>query len=103
MDNPFMDDISEEENMDSSESNHPDDQSKLKEPDLKIPEKEAERSIRVIEILPAERQTAAWAEYSKKCSLAYMDYLEHEKFLGSTEIWSIQQFYKLVWLLTGFE
>jgi len=110
VENPFIDDmISEEENMEESLESNNHNKSILKESNLYNQVKGAE-SIKVIEILPAvkvvsesEGQKVVFAKYSQKCSLAYMDYLEHEKFLGSTEIWSIQQFYKLVWLLTGFE
>jgi len=102
VDNPFIDDmISDEENLeDSIESNQNNNKSILKESNLYNPGNGNE-SIRVIEIYPVGK--VVFAKYSQKCSLAYMDYLEHEKFLGSTDIWSIQQFYKLIWLLTGFD
>jgi len=41
--------------------------------------------------------------YSEQFREAYADYLEEEKLLGSTDIWTMQQFHDLVWILTGFE
>jgi len=41
--------------------------------------------------------------YSERFREAYTDYREEEKLLGSTDIWTMQQFHDLVWVLTGFE
>jgi len=129
MENSLLDDdiISEEENIvadtipthnnksltESTQQQQTQQQSQQSQLLHQSPEKVIIEKISVIEIQPTtkaqlfsesdQKKVIIIPNYSQKCSFAYMDYLEHEKILGSTDIWSIHQFYKLIWLLTGFD
>jgi len=35
--------------------------------------------------------------------MAYMDYLEEERVSGNNDVWTIDQFHDLVWVLAGLK